>query len=402
MNKSIIAHELKMMSKSKKNILFIIALFALILSYCFLVLPSKQTPDSFNPHQVEQKIKDLSAVQTGKAARGETGFSSMSGRFIYAENEYNVTLQSKLLAAYEDDNFVRFIHLRMKDFSFNGITPNEVVISHSPFPGKDINHLYNQTILRYQGYLHEQIPITYKLIEQKTALQTIQTFLFSSSVLFLLFCAIYFSSDMLTKDRQNQTVLQGLPVPWYRLINLKTWVSFLYTLAVIICLLAVTVLILTIQNGFGSFDIRVPITLSEKNTYGQDQYDTISLALFFLLAAGFLPILIYLFIRLNAILSLLCKNTWLVLMISSVFLFIERIYYSRTLRDLFGLDISHFPQTYFDFGKIITGEKNFLLNMESLTYRNGITVLLVTILVLEIILFAVSRIVNKRRFYQGS
>lgn len=402
MNKSIIIHELKMISKSKKNILFVLTLLTLIMSYCFLILPSKQTPDSFLSHEVDKKIDDLSAVQKGKELRGETGFSSMSGRFVYAENEYNLALQRKLLTAFEEENFVRFVHLRMKDFTFNGITLNELVIFHSPFPGKDINHLYNQTLLRYQGYLHEQLPITYQLIEQKTALQTVQNFLLSSGVFILIFCAVYFSSDMLSKDRRNQSILQGIPVPWYRLINLKTLVTFLYTIAVLVGLTLVAVTTLTLQNGFGFFEIHVPIMLSEKNSYGQNLYETISMARFLLLCAGFFPLLIYLFIRVNAILGLMFKNTWIVLMISSVLLFIERIYYSRTLRELFGLDISYFPQTYFEFGKVITGEKNFLINMETIQYEKGITVLIISVLVVEIILLATSRIINKRRFYQGS
>lgn len=402
MNKSIIIHELKMISKSKKNILFVLTLLTLIMSYCFLILPSKQTPDSFLSHEVDKKIDDLSAVQKGKELRGETGFSSMSGRFVYAENEYNLALQRKLLTAFEEENFVRFAHLRMKDFTFNGITPNELVIFHSPFPGKDIKHLYNQTLLRYQGYLHEQLPITYQLIEQKTALQTVQNFLLSSGVFILIFCAVYFSSDMLSKDRRNQSILQGIPVPWYRLINLKTLVTFLYTIAVLVGLTLVAVTTLTLQNGFGFFEIHVPIMLSEKNSYGQNLYETISMSRFLLLCVGFFPLLIYLFIRVNAILGLMFKNTWIVLMISSVLLFIERIYYSRTLRELFGLDISYFPQTYFEFGKVRTGEKNFLINMETIQYEKGITVLIISVLVVEIILLATSRIINKRRFYQGS
>lgn len=402
MNKTFFIHELKMISKSKKNLLFVLTLFALILSYCLLILPSKQTPDSFHSQQIKQEIEDLSAVQKGKESRGETGFSSMSGRFIYAENEYNLKLKRKLLIAYENEDFFRFIHLRMKDFTFNGITPNEIALAQSPFPGKDTTHLYNQTILRYQGYLDEKLPITDKLIEQKTALQTVQNFLLSSSVIVILFSAIYFSCDMLTKDRQNQTILQGLPVSWYRLINLKTGVSFLYTLAVLVGLFAVSVLILTLQNGFGSFSIHVPITLSERTNSGQIQYDTISLIKFLLMSLGFLPLLIYLFIRLNAIFSLLFKNTWLVLMASSAILFIEKIYFSRSLRALFGLDISNFPQTYFDLGKIITGEKNYLLNTETITYEKGFTIMLITLLALEIVLFLISHVVNKRRFYQGA
>lgn len=367
-----------------------------------MVLPTKQTPDSFNLQEVKQELEDIAAIQKARESRGATGFHNMAGRAIYAEAEYSYKIKNKLVIAFEDQDFYRFTHLRMKDFAFNGIPPDELIITKSPFPGKDTIHLYDQTILRYQGYLDEKLPITYKMLEQKTALQTIQNFLLSSSVLAILFCAIYFSSDMLVKDRQNRTILQGLPISWYRLINLKTFVLFTYTTVTLAGFLLITVIVLTILNGFGSFDIRVPIILTEKTgSSSKNEYNTLSMAEFLLLAFSFLPILIHFFIRLNAVLSLLFKNAWLVLMISTAILFSERIYFSRTLRDLFGIEISYFPQTYFDFGKIITGEKNFLVNLETITYGKGILVLMITLLALEIVLFAVSRIVNKRRFYQG-
>lgn len=392
-----------MISKSKKNILFVLSLIAVVLAYCFFIHPTKQTPDSFDSQTVQREIKELATVQQGKLSRGETGFSPLSGRFVYAENYYNQNLQSKLVTAFENENYVRFTHLRMKDFAYNGIAPDEIVLAKSPFPGKDSQHLFHQTILRYQGYLDEKLPITYKLLEQKTALQTIQNFLMSSAVLGILFSAIYFSCDMLTKDRQNKTILQGLPISWYRFINVKSFVAFIYTIVVLFCLFLLSMLVFSIQNGVGYFNIHVPIRFPDQSgVFGLSNYDTISIAKFLLLALGFLPVLVYLFVRLSAIFSLLFKNTWLVLMACSVVLFMEKIYYSRSLRELFGIEVSNFPQTYFEFGKIVTGEKNYLLNLETVTYGKGFLVLLITVLVLEIVLFTLSRMINKRSFYQGA
>lgn len=392
-----------MISKSKKNILFILSLIAILLAYCFILLPAKQTPDSFNSYAVQKEIKDLETVQQGKASRGETGFSALSGRFIFAENNYNLELQNKLVTAFEDKNYVRFAHLRMKDFAYNGIAPDELLLAKSPFPGKDTQHLYNQTILRYQGYLNEKIPITYKLLEQKTALQTIQNFIMSSVVLGLFFSAIYFSCDMLTKDRQNRTILQGLPISWYRFINVKSFVAFVYTFGVLIFLFILAIGVLSAQNGIGYMNLHVPIRLPEQSgVFGLNDYNSIPMSKFLLMAVGFLPILVYLFIRLSAIFSLLFKNTWSVLMASTVILFMEKIYYSRSTRELFGIDVSNLPQTYFEFGKIVTGEKNYLLNMETITYGKGFLVLFITIIVIEIVLLTVSRIINKQRFYQGA
>ncbi|MFD2043486.1 hypothetical protein ACFSTA_03750 [Ornithinibacillus salinisoli] len=408
MNKSMIIHEFKMISKSKKNNLFIIALISIILSYCFLVLPSKVTPDSFDSMEMEQEIKNLEASQDGKIARGATGFVDMAGRSPYAEDAYAYKVQSRIVTAFEDQNFNRFIHLRMKGFGFNemNISRDWMLISNAPFPALDDGRDHSLRSLRYQGYLDANIPITYEMIEQKTALQTIQNFLMGTTAFMILFCAIYFSSDMISKDRQHRTILQGIPTGWYRLINIKSSVAFMYTIFILTVLLLLATVIISIQNGFGSFKLPVPVTQPSSDTdhfgYQFSEYDTVSIAKFLLLALGIIPILVYLFIRLNAILGLLFKNSWLVLMFGTVILFSERIYYSRTLTELFGIDISNLPLTYFDFGRVISGEKYYLVHLESITYEKGILVLLITILILEIILFVVSRIVNKRRFYQAA
>ncbi len=155
---------------------------------------------------------------------------------------------------------------------------------------------------------------------------------------------------------------------------------------------------MTIQFGFGHFDLNVPIMIKQE-TFTSEDYSVISLATYLGKTLVVLPLLVILFIRLNIVLSLLFKNEWVVLFISSLLLFSERLYFSRSTRELFGNDISLFPQTYFDFGKIIDGEKNFLLNTETISYAKGILVLLITYVVIEAILYIVSLIINKRRFY---
>ncbi|WP_047985944.1 hypothetical protein [Ornithinibacillus californiensis] len=405
MMKLMMIHEFKMMMRSKKNILFIIALVSLILTYSLLVLPATETPDSFDAEQMKVELKNLDAVRQGMIVRGGTGFGGMTGA-PYANNTYAYKVQSRMVQAFEDENFHRFIQLRMKGFDYNvqSASRDWMLIANSPFPGLDQSRDVSLKNLRYQGYLDANIPITYEMIEQKTALQTIVNFLLGTTALIVIFCSIYFSSDIISRDRQHRTILQGMPIGWYRLINVKSGVAFGYTLFVLLGLLLLAVVIISIQNGFGSFNLSVPITLPSSQPddyfgYRFSEFDTISIAKFLLLALGIIPVLIYLFIRLNAILSLLFKNSWLVLMVSTVILFSERIYYSRTLNELFGINISHLPQTYFDFGRIISGEKYYLLHLDAINYQKGIIVLLITILVIEISLFVVSRIISKRRFY---
>lgn len=406
MNISMIKHEFKMVVRTKKNVLFIIALISLILSYCFLVLPVKETADSFDVEEMRLDLKNTEVVHQGMAERGATGYGGFTGT-PYANFTVEIQVGSRMIQAFLDKDYNRFIQLRMKGYNYNAASASRdwMLIGEAPYPALDAQRDSSLQNVRYQGYLDAKVPITYEMIEQKTALQTGISFIIGTTAFFVIFCAIYFSSDMLSKDKQHRSLLQGMPIGWYRLINLKSMVAFFYTLLILLGLLVLAGFIISIQNGFGSFKLSVPITIPSTQDveyfgYRYSEYDSISIMKFFLLALGIIPILIYLFIRINAILSLIFKNPWIALMISTILLFSERIYYSRTTTELFGIDISYFPQTYFDFGRIISGEKYYLLHLESITYERGIIVLLSTIIIIEIILFIISRIVNKRRFYR--
>lgn len=402
MNWTFLKHEFLLTYRSKKNIPFVVFLCIALLSYCFLFVPNEVTQETFHVDEVKSKLSELEAEQEYRLAKGNTGIILFSGMPVFAMNAYSYGLFSAMLTAYEDGNATRWLHLRANylERDSSDYIRDEKLFKDSPFPGKDREHLYQKTMLRYETYLDKEHSITFGMIEEKTGLQALQKFFQQYGMYFVLFCAIYFSSDLLSRDRPNKTVLQGLPLSWYRQLNLKTLSSFFYTHAVVGFVLLLGVLLLALQYGFGYFDLKIP-TILIKDAYPREHYNVMTIASFLGKIVLIIPILVYLFIRLNIIFSLVFKNEWLVLVISSLLLFSEKLYLTRTSRELFGIDISLFPQTYFDFGNVITGEKNFLLNTTTMAFSTGILVLLVTVVVMEGILFVMSRIINKRRFYSN-
>lgn len=400
MNRNYLKHEFLITSRSRRNIPFILFISVLLLSYCLILLPNEETKETYHPDEVKEYLANLEVEQEFREANGNTGINIMTGMPVHAMNAYYYRLNHALLTAYEDKNYPRFLYLR--NFSLLGneyeYTSDENLFALSPFPGKDRSHLYKQTMMRYEDYLTNDYPITYGLMYEKTGLQALQKFLQTNGILFILFCAIFFSSDILSRDRKNKSVLQGVPLSWYRQLNLKSLSAFFYSLLVTTGILIVGVIVMSLQFGFGYFDLHVPIMIAQE-TFTLEDYDVISIASFLGKTLIAVPLVVYIFIRLNVILGLLFKNEWLVLLVSSLLLFSDRLFVSRTTREIFGKDISFFPQTYFDFGKIVNGDKSFLLNTETITYMKGIVVLFVTIAVIELMLFILSKIINKRRFY---
>ncbi|MCM3759129.1 hypothetical protein M3197_16965 [Sporosarcina aquimarina] len=402
MNRTYFIHEFLLTSKNKRTIPFLLFIGVLLISYCFLLVPNRETKETFHPEEINDYLTELEVEQDQRMKSGNTGIILMTGDPVFARNDYNHGLFSALLNSYEDRNFLRYLHLRAYYLESDPSVhmQDENLFKYSPYPGKDREHLYHQTMLRYEDYLMNDCHITEALLFEKTGIQSLQTFLHTYGFYFFLFCAVYFSSDILSRDRTHRTVLQGLPMSWYRQLNLKTLAVFSYTLLILITVLLTGFFVLSSQFGFGNFNLHVPI-MTAQNTFSIEEYGVISMVKFIGLSLAALPLLVFLLIRINVILSLLLKNEWLVLLFGTFVIFSERLYDARTTRDILGIDISYFPQTYFDFGKIVTGEKNFLLNTETITLAKGVIVLLIASAIIETVLFVLSRVVTKRRLYQS-
>lgn len=399
MNRFFVKHEFMLMLKSKKNNMFIVFLAALVFSYCFIVLPNQDTLDTIDVEELKVQVSDVAASQESREVRGATGIIKFIGMSVYAQDEHKNKVRNAMVHAYENEEYTRYLRFKIMNIDHEAFMDDKTLLPGSPFPFKDRSNLLWQMTMRYDSYLTSDLPLSNEIIEQKTALQVLSNLLIGPMTYLILFCAIYFGSDVLVRDRRNQTILQGIPLSWYRLINLKTFVAFSYTMLVLFALLIAGMAALTFQNGFGYFGIEIPV-LVPGDEIGFMVTEMISIGKFLLPAMGFIPILVYLFIRLNMVLSLVLKNEWLVLLVSSLILFSERIYFTRELREIGGIEISHLPQTYFEFGKVITGAKNFLVNLETITYSKGYFLFIIAIVITELLLVLISRIVNKQRFYQ--
>lgn len=402
MNFSLFRHELKLMIQSRKNILFILFFLIAIFSYIFILLPNEENIETIKADEIEATVMELESMQAARESRRHTGGGYASVSF-YSNNNYNLYLQSGMLQSLEDENYQRFAYLRtfyLYSVNFGQIF-NDELFQDSEFPSKDRAHYINKKVRENKALLEADLVISRTMIEEKTALQTMKNIFLSFGPFLLLFAAIYFSNDLLVRDREQTSTVQGLPISWYQYINTKSFVAFVYSSLILSGLTLITILTLSLVNGFGSFQMEVPIlsVLLDGEILFIHEYSTISILKYFVLVLSFLPVFMLVFIRLNMIFSLFFKNEWIVILLSSLLLFSERFYYARDARTLFGFGIENFPQTFFDFGKIITGEKNFLINMSTLTYGKGILIMFISFILVEVLLFLSMKIVTKDRFF---
>src|SRR5690625_7975767 len=97
---------------------------------------------------------------------------------------------------------------------------------------------------------------------------------------------------------------------------------------------------------------------------------------FLLQAIPYLLLLGYLFTRLNTLFSLWTKQSVVTMVLGIFTILFQFIYYGSDSEELLGIDISLFPQTYFDFGKVLTGrlEQQLLVTIPNL-FTRGLLVL---------------------------
>lgn len=410
MNFFLFRHELKLMIQSRKNNLFILFFLIGIVSYVFIILPEQENLETFNVEQIEAQVMELDNLQQAREGRRHTG-GGFAPTSFYSSNNYKHFLFSAMLNAFEDQNYERLMRLRTfyLEAILQGQIMEEEMFKDSVFRNRDRSHYIEKKLMENKKLLSSDVDITYEMIEEKSALQVMKNIFLSFGPFLLLFSAIYFSNDILVRDSKQTTTVHGLPISWYQYLNTKSIAAFSYTVIVTIFLFIITLTLLTIANGFGSFQMGVPILhISTDDVFSVFDYELISIFKYFLLTLSLAPIFMFVFIRLSMILSLIFRNEWIVLILSSLFLFSERIYDMRGREKLLHIGIDKFPQTYFDFGQIVTGEKDYLIhgervtffNVELLSYNRAIIVAILFLVIVEVLLLLFTRWIPKNRFYK--
>ncbi|TSB47355.1 hypothetical protein [Alkalicoccobacillus porphyridii] len=398
MYRSFFTHELGLMVRSKKNLYFILFLLLGVACYCLIILPDKQTVHVLDHEEIAIDLENDQFMLEGRVRSGYTGTNSRTGRAIYVETFFHNQLRSKLIHAYENQDAARYLRLKLQyDVTELTVISDPSMFEGSTYPNMDRMHFEYYTDHRYQSLLHMDSPLTLSMLEQKSAIQVLEQALLVAGPWFI-FLAIYFSCDVLMRDREHPSIKQGMPISWYKIINLKSGVVLTYTATALALLLAFCMLLVSILNGFGHLDLAIPY-LTSFDDLTSDQYDLMSMGTFLLKSLVYLVILLFLFIRLTMVGSLLLKQAWLVLGVTSFILLFERVFRDRTSETVLGIDVGYWPQTYIDFGKIAAGEMNYLFMTDSITFISGLVILLLTVVMVEGLLLTLSKIITKERYY---
>lgn len=386
--------------RNSKNRLVVVLLFLGLGFYSLVLLPKQASIDTIDLNLLRQELFANKGMMDNARETGNFQVNTFTGQSTYQSAKYHYEHQRSLLAAIETGDAVRYLTILER------YTPpfyQEALSEHyqltSPYPSKDQTYDYLNFANRVNSYKEAGIPVNFHIIQEKTSLQQIQLFLLNGGPSILAVIALFIACDLFVSSRQHRTQKMGIPCSW----GTYLFIQSLALLAFILVLFAATGLFFYLFNGFlfgfGALAWKVPaFTYSADFVVNPDSYTLMTIGRFLMEALPFLLLLLYLFIRLSVILSLFLRQEVLIFLSGLFILFFEQLYFNRTTRFIWGVHISHLPQTYFEFGKTITGAKNFLLNTGAVTFEKGLLVTVITILLVEAGLSQAVRRVDRQTF----
>lgn len=400
MRQTVFKETILQLIRNTKNRLAIALVFLAVIFYSFFMLPQQKSFDTIDYDKLEIDLFAHKGIMEDSIEKGNFRVNSFTGQSAYSQAKYNYDNQHALISAINNGDADRYISIISRYTpQFHVEDRMDSYMENSLYPGKDMTYDSMNFNNRITSYTDNDIPLTFSIIQEKTSWQQLQIFFLEWGPLLLVALTLFIASDVFTESIKKRTQRIGVPLGWgqYLFIQSLAILSFvgLFFLAGGLFFFTLNGLL----NGFGDLNWSVSqFNYSDSYVTDTTVYGLMQLKDFFIQTLPFMAILLYLFVRLSTLFSLLFRQE-VVVFLAGIFTFLfERLYFSRTTRDLLGIDISYFPQTYFDFGKVINGHQNFLINTGTITVEKGLISLLVTIVAVEVILAFVIRLRSRQKF----
>lgn len=395
----VITETVKYMWRSEKNRLFMTLTTALVLIYSLFIVPKISGDNEVDIEMMEREMTGNVIQFEESLEEGLIVPNVLTGTTAYDQWRREAVAQRELLTALKRGDVKRYIEI---DYRPSTATEKEASgleqLVFNVF-GYELEQPYQTE--KNKVYYDEVDPLSFHIVHDRTSLQQIHLVLIGLGPVLLLLGLVFLISDVHIKDRSLQTQKIGIPMSWQKYSFTQALTAFGFVSLFYLFLFGLFFLVNGLLYGFGSFDL--PIGYYNPNFemgfLNQDNYQVKSLGLFLVQAIPYLLLLGYLFTRLNTLLSLWTKQSVVTMVLGMFLILFQTLYYGRDFFELADVDLSIFPQTYIDFGKVLTGrlEQNQLAAIPNL-YTKGLIVLGLTILFTEVFIYGSSKIITRQKF----
>ncbi|TVT27799.1 hypothetical protein FO441_08830 [Salinicoccus cyprini] len=387
---------LKRTWRNRKNRLVLVLTLLGIFAYLLLYLPSKEHPTTIDREALALELSAEYGMKESRLEEGNIAVNSFTGMNTYSLAKKTYESYYAFQSGIDNGNIRLLIDLA----THSALTPPLAEAPSERFD-RDI-HLgnYNAGVVNTElQAIAAQEDATLHMYNQKTAAQQLHLFLKTNGPLILLLVTIFVASEILVDDRKHRTLKAGQPFGWWRYILYQSVSLFIILITAFTALLSIYYLVAGILYGFGTFDLGVSSYGYQEGYRGEQvNFSTRSVSIFVAMSAVFILLLVYLFVRLNAWLSLVFRHDVVVMIIGFLLVGFNRIYNGGGEATIFGISSQYFPHNYFEFGQVLSGERNFLAMTNGFSFLTGTLVLTASILILEVLLLLTAKWMDRQKF----
>ena len=248
---------------------------------------------------------------------------------------------------------------------------------------------YQRTYYFYNALLASGASLNKNVLEERTALQRVQNSLSGWTTLILIIIVIFYTADIFPGDKKYHTVIKNIPLSKITILWLKTAVVEVGVLLDFFMAFIIAIVCIAPKYGMGSLNLKTTFYMGRLYFKVPFRYQT--LGIYYLQLIIFAIIIVFIFIHLAMLLSLLFRNEYVAEIIASMTAVSGKaLYFSMGMGFVYPL-LQKLPTTYFTIGDSLSGNLSYLMDSPGWGFNAGIIPLILTVLVIELILLVICR-----------
>lgn len=390
----------KKIYRNKKNRLIFLLAFLGIILYSFLYLPNVNNPLTIDVDELALETESAYGMKESRLDSGDIAVNSFTGIDTYSMAKYDYENNLMFYDALEKGDVSRLFEVKSTNYVplFTVEALNDYL--ERKHDGQFLEMDFERAMINSNFFKLSEIdnPTTHEF-NGKTGIQQLYTFFLTYGPLIILFITIFVASEVLVDDRKHHTLKAGQPLGWRKYIFYQSVSMFIIIMTGIALLLTVFFLLISLLYGFGDLSLlNTNYAYNDGYRAAEENFFTAPVTDFILQSLILTALLLYLFIRLNAVLSLVFRHDVIVMIAGFAIIAFNRLYSGGGEDKFLGIGAHLFPQNYFEFGNILSGHQNFLTLSNNFTFDNGLIVLFTTIIIIEIILGILAGFMTRQKF----
>ncbi|MDO5359271.1 MAG: hypothetical protein Q4E92_00795 [Jeotgalicoccus sp.] len=390
----------KKIYRNKKNRLIFLLAFLGIILYSFLYLPNVNNPLTIDMDELALETESAYGMKESRLDSGDIAVNSFTGIDTYSMAKYDYENNFMFYDALEKGDVSRLFEVKSTNYVplFTVDALNDYL--ERKHDGQFLEMDFERAMINSSLSTLSEIdnPTTHEF-NGKTGIQQLYSFFLTYGPLIILFITVFVASEVLVDDRKHHTLKAGQPLGWRKYIFYQSVSMFMIIMSGIAVLLTVFFLLISLLYGFGDLSLlNTHYAYNDGYRAAEENFFTAPVTEFIVQSLILTAILLYLFIRLNAVLSLIFRHDVIVMIAGFAIIAFNRLYSGGGEDKFLGIGAHLFPQNYFEFGNILSGRQNFLTLSNNFTFDNGLIVLAVTIIIIEIILGILAGFMTRQKF----